>query len=1024
MKSPVPLHVHGPFSFRHGFCTWPSLVAHATDHGLPAIALTDTDQLAGLHGFMQATTGAGIRPIVGAELTLAASRPSRDRPAFPGGRVLLLVRDPRGYRHLCALLTARQLEHPEGVPVERLLELGEGLTCLTGDRPGPWRQLLQTRDHAAARQHLLRFREAFGAEHLWVQLGLEGPRATLAELAGATGVGLVAAPAMAIDTPGDRAAWRLWKLAHGQGEPPEGPHHLLTPTEWREGFRDWPDALEATHRIAEACRFVPETGVWKLPRFPLVAPGEAEALFVRLVEDGLERRYGGSPRAREARERLERELAVIRHMGFVDYFLLAWDLVREARARGVPVLPRGSAAGSLVLYLLGCSDVCPLEHVLCFERFLNPERRGLPDIDLDFDWRRRDDLVEYCFRTYGADRVARIATHQHVGARGAVRLAGAALGLEERLVGEVARRMPGWSGGGDLATAIARSPECRDLDLTREPVRSLVRLARRFEGRPEHLGLHPCGIVIADRPLVEVLPLARSAKGPVVTQLEMHGVEALGLLKMDLLGNRNLAVLSDALELVRDRHGLETPAERLPLDDPAAFELLGRGRTLGIYQMESGGVQALLRQFQPAVMEDVTAITSLYRPGPLDGGITPRYIARRHGREAVESLDPSLDEVLAHTYGCILYQEQCMQVTHVFAGLGMGQCDNLRRGIAKRIRPEVERLRASFLEGARGLGRDPATIDRVWELLSHFGGYGFVKAHAAACASLAVREAHLKARWPLEYLAAVLSSGMGYYPMRVYVEDARSSGAAIALPCVNRSTVAWTLEGDRTLRVGLSAIAGLGTASIEALLSARATGGPFRSLADLRARTRLARPELETLVRVGACDGWGQSRIALVGQLAFPVAGARAVGASVGQGRLFALEDVSRGPTVLAPLGDYGMPERQAIERELLGFVVTDASREPVVGAVSFRELVPGTRASVVGEIVARHSHRTRQGEKMVFLTLSDGLEQLQAVVFPRVYARLANRMRSGEWLFSGRVGDEQGQPVLVVDDVERLNGS
>lgn len=774
--------------------------------------------------------------------------------------------------------------------------------------------------------------------------------------------------------------------------------------------------------IADRCEFEPVFGVPMLPAFRSGDGMPSGSKLRDLCETGLELRYGTSDRHAEAQRRMEWELGVIEQKGFVDYFLIAWDIVRFAREQSIPYMPRGSAAGSLVLYLLGISQICPLEHHLSFERFLNPERKALPDIDLDFHWLRRDEVVDYCFRVYGEDHVARISTHQHHGPRGAVRLAGAALGIEEAVLNDVSRRMPGWTGSGDIASAIAKAPECQGLPLQQEPYRSLLDLAQSFEGIPDHLGLHPCGIVISRDPLTDVVPLEISAKGPIVTQFEMHGVEEVGLLKMDLLGNRNLAILDDAVNSINQRYGAALVAEQLPLDDPQAFALLRSGRTLGIYQMESGGVQGLLRQFQPTHVEDVTAITSLYRPGPIDGGITPRYVARRHGQESIEYPDPCLADVLGHTYGCILFQEQCLQVAHVFAGLPMGQCDNLRRGIAKRIRPEVHRIKAAFFEGAERLGRDPARTEKVWELLESFGGYGFVKSHAASCAALAVREAYVKARWPIEYLSAVLSAGMGYYPPRVYIEDARHFGATLALPCVNRSQVGYAPEEGGVLRIGLSYIHGIGPAGVKTILRGRGDR-PYENLADLRRRSGLSRPEIETLISIGACEVFGVSRPGLLWQLG--MLGQSKPSALPAQSTLFAFSEQLPSPP--PNLGDYTPPERQQIERDLLGYTVTVVVMPQVVGAIPFAEaktLERKAKVSIVAEVVSRFGHRTKKGEKMCFLTLSDGVEQFQAVVFPDTYRRHSMDMRrSSPIVFSGYLGDEKGESILVVTHAEPARG-
>lgn len=1016
MSDLVHLQTHSVYSLRRSLLSLPSLLAEVRERGQRAVAVTDRDGLYGLVPFVTQAREAGLQPLIGVDLSLAATGPSGDRPP----RVTLLVRDDAGFRHLSRLVSLTHLDGP--VPPETLAEYAPGLVLLTGGEDGLLPHLLATRQDETARRLLGIWREAFGPENCVLQLSPWAPARPLVELARSLDLGVVAAHGACTLRPDDAKAWKALQMGHGLGHPPEGPRHLATDAELQAAWRELPEALTATRAIAERLTYAPVFGQPHLPAFTPPQGDDPERFLTRLCQEGLDWRYAHSPRRAQAQARLAEELSVIRQMGFVDYFLIAWDLIRFARDKQIPHVPRGSAAGSLVLYVLGLSQICPLEHTLCFERFLNLERKGLPDIDLDFHWLRRDEVVDYAYAKYGAEHVARIATHQHHGPRGAIRLAGAALGLEGEIIDAVSRRMPWALSSDDLMGAIARNPECRDLPVEKEPYRSLIATASRFEGLPDHLGLHPCGIVISREPLQDVVPLERSTKGPVVTQFEMHGVEAVGLLKMDLLANRNLAILQDAVTLINRRHGLSLVPEELPLDDPEAFALLRSGRTLGIYQLESGGVQGLLRQFQPNHVEDITAITSLYRPGPIDGGITPRYVARRHGKEPVVYPDDCLRDVLSHTYGCILYQEQCLQVAHVFAGIPLGQCENLRKGIAKRIRPEIAKLKEAFFDGARRLGRDPERTEAVWHLLESFGGYGFVKAHAASCAALAVREAGIKARWPVEYLSAVLSSGQGYYPPRVYVEDARSFGAELALPCVNRSEAAYTVEGETTLRIGLSHLAGLGPTGVTRLLDGRKSG-PYRSLADLKRRSGLSRPDLESLIRVGACDAFGARRPELMWQL-----GMLATSKAPMQESLFPLPDES--PPAPSDLGDYAPRERQQIENAVLGYTVTVVEMPRVVGAVRFAEAraewlanpEEKHRLSVVAEIVSRFGHRTKHGEKMVFLTLSDGREQFQGVVFPKVYRELNRILRRGTPLcFDGTLSDEDGEPVLVVSGAEAV---
>lgn len=1008
MSSLVHLHVHSVHSHRHSLLKIAELVSEAKRRGHQAVALTDMDGVYGLVPFVQAARAAGIRPVIGADLQLQCL--GSEKP----GRVTLLARNDEGFRNLSRLISHHHLHGRAGVSAELLAAHAQGLIFLSGGQHGAIPRLLAQGFAAEARAMLETWREAAGSRHCYVQLGPWWPAAPMAELAESLGIGVVAAQEASYLHPQQERDWKLLIAGHGLGHPAPGPRHLALDEELMRAFGAWPEAISNTRLIAGSCTYEPSFGISRLPRFAKLA-GTAREHLRRLCEAGLVERYASSPRYEEAKRRMDYELDVIDQKQFNDYFLIAWDLARFARVQGIPHIPRGSAAGSLILYLLGVSQICPIEHTLCFERFLNPERRTPPDIDLDFDWRRRDEVVDYCFALYGHEHVARIATHQHHGPRGAVRLAGAAHGLEPESIDKLARRVPRFWDSGPADVALKTS-DYGDIPIDQEPWRSVLETALVFNDLPDHLGLHPCGIVISQEPLEDVVPLEVSAKGPIVTQFEMTAIEAQGLLKMDLLANRNLAILQDVIALIHERHGVSLDPETIPLADPKAFELLRTGRTHGIYQMESGGVQGLLRQFQPTHIEDITAITSLYRPGPLEGKIKQLYVERRHGREAVKFPDPCLEGVLGHTFGLILYQEQCLQVTSVFAGMSMGQSDNLRRGIAKRIKPEVERIRQPFFEGAKRLGRDQKVTAEVWELLANFAGYGFVKAHAASCAALAIREAYVKARWPLEYLACVLATGQGYYEPRVYIEDARAFGATIALPCINRSEGNYTVEGGGVLRIGLAYLHGLGPAGVQGILEGREQGA-YRNLLDLKRRSGLSRPELEILIRIGACDVLGVSRSALMHQLS-DLPKARP---TPGQLSLF----LDLPPEPAADFGHYPLQMQQAIERELLGFTVTVPPLPKEVGALTLGEakLLPRrSRVSVVAEVVSRFGTRTKQGKRMSFLTLSDRQEHCQAVLFPEAYRKWSSLSRRGAAaLFHGVLELEGGEPMIIISEVESL---
>ena len=996
----VPLRIHSGYSLREGLVRLPELVAEVARRGWPALALTDRDHLFGAAPLAQLARDAGIQPITGAVLTLA-----------DGTALTLLVAEAAGYPRLNRLLTARHLVGPPGW--DQVAAEAEGLLALCGGEDGAPAAALRAGDPAGALAAARRLRDVFG-DRAW----LEAPRPDLALLAlsDAAGVPLAAVRPVRYLHAADAGVWvtarRGWKRY-----PQAAPDYHLPDAGWLAAWRALPGALAATAAIAARCAFIPPLGAHHLPRLA----GNGGARLRALCEAGLGQRAGEAPPA-GARARLEHELAVIGQMGFDDYFLIQWRVVHWARGQGIPVGPgRGSAAGSLVAYLLRLADVCPLAHDLTFERFLNPGRRELPDIDLDFCWLRRDEAIGHLFDTYGAERVARVATISTLGGRAAIRLAGAGLGLEEARIDQLAKYF-GWR---PIDEELRLTPALREVPWGREPYKPLLAAARALEGQPDHVGMHPCGVVVTPGPLTDLVPLMRAADGTVLIQADKGHAEALGLLKMDLLANRNLTILHAAARAVTEATGTPVDPDAIPLDDPAAFALLGSGRTLGLYQLESTGVQGMLRAFGPATLEDMTAITSLYRPGPIAGGLKDIYLARRFGREPTTFPHPCLAPILAHTFGTVLFQEQAMQVAVVFAGLGWDEADAMRRAIARYRPAELARMRDRFFAGARAQGHDEAATEAVFKMLGRFAGYGFVKAHAAASQVLAIRQAWLKARWPAHYLAAVLASGQGYYQPRVYIEDALAFGAVLGGPCLNRSQAGWTVErtpeGRWLLRPGLGEVSEVGRAAAR-IVAARGAR-PFSSLADFAARVAVDRGAAANLVKAGAADALLASRAAALWEL-----GQRA-GTAVRetQGTLFGAAIALEPPPLLLLAADHDVATRRAHERALLGFAVTPAPLPTVAGTIPLAEAAAragGTRVAVVAEIVYGRRARTKDGQGfVVFLILSDGLSHLAATVFPRAHARCWSKLGWNEpRLVVGHLDHPDGETQLVVEDVRRVS--
>jgi DNA polymerase III alpha subunit len=811
---------------------------------------------------------------------------------------------------------------------------------------------------------------------------------------------------------------------------------LLPPREAAHAFRHLPGAARATLAIAERCAFafrppdrprLPRLGpeALGLERAPASEAERAEAAYDRLAAlclEGVRRRYARlTP---EVLARLQRELQVIQGRGFADYFLIVDGLARFAREQGIPAVGRGSAANSLVAYALGITSVDPLRHDLPFERFLSPARRDCPDIDLDLDWRGRDAVIRHAYDAYGDERVAMISTHVTFQRRSAVREAAKTLGVP--LTGPDGARPP------------RPSPET---------TRAVLALARSLEGLPRHLSIHVGGIVIGDGVLMDALPLERAAKGLVVTQYDMHGVEATGLVKIDLLGNRALAVVADVTREVRERTGRAIDLDAIDEEDAEAAALLRAGRTLGCFQVESPGMRNLVVRMDAHTQEDAMIALSLIRPGPAGSGMKDAYIRRRLGEEPVPSLHPLVDPLFRRTYGVMLYQEDTLRLAAAVAGFDLAQADLLRRALSKKRAPEdlpeTERL---FREAAAARGVPPQVVEEVWASIARFSAYAYNKAHAATYGRISWQALWLKARHPAEYLAAVLRNAAGFYPARAYVEEARRSGCRVELPCVNRSQVGPTGR-DGALRLGLEQVKGLRRGTPESLVEVREATGPYLSPTDLLLRTRLEKHEAERLVLAGALDAFDRPRGELLWLLALDFERyLRARAETRERSSLFGPTAELPPPRHLPVPRTYTQGELLAMEVETLGLTATCHPGEPweeaarAAGAVRTSDLrrLVGKRARVAGWVVTDRTVRVRDrwngtrearrvrhaGRAMKFLMLEDPHGSVEVTVFPDAYARVGRVLEdAGPYLVTGEVREDHGALTLDAKEVRRLEG-
>ncbi len=867
----VHLRVHSNFSMLAGTRPVEDLARAAAAAGMPALALADTDGMYAVVPFERACEAAGIRPIHGVELTGALDAPGEScaarvtRTNAPGGRsigrVTLFARTRDGYGELCRLVTRRRLDADFSLAAA-LDSLSENVYALADDE----RVLARLRGRANAFAALP---TAIGRE--WTE-----KRWRLRREAARLGLRTVASGEIYFLEPREHFVHRVLTairtrttvgtLPPGAAAPPEAFFH--SPADVGRVFHDDPASIDAALEIAEACRFDLDLHSLKLPRFALAAGEEPFAELRRLALRGLKERMGESECVAAeaapwrdlaaAESTLERELEVVRAKGLADYFLICRDIVRFARSRGMRSVGRGSAGNSLISYALKITHVNPLRHNLFFERFLNPERTHLPDFDIDFGTDDREEVLRYIFRRYGAERVAMIGTYSTLKARAAIREIAKALGIPEGEVDPFIKRLPYFSSVDRLEEKCAISPAAGDIPFDREPLRTILKLAARIGEFPRHMATHPCGLVICPEPITNFIPLQRGDKGYEITQWSMHEVEAAGLLKIDIIGQKGLAVIGEAAAMAEENEGRPLHPEKIDyLGDPASREALRAGRTEGCFYIESPGMIQLIRQAKCDDFEVLTALSSIIRPGVSSYGGKRQYLHRHLGLEPVTLIHPALEPVLHDTCGCLIYQEQVIRIAVVVAGMSLGEADGLRRCMAfKNVDGETfVSYRASFMRGALARGIGEETAEEIFRQIASFAGYAFCKAHSASFALESFESVYWKTHYPAEFMAAVLSNGGGYYSQSEYLEEARRMGLEILPPCVNESGVRHHGRG-RALRVGLMQVKGLSGETAEKIVAGR----PYGSLVEFLEKVSASRDEAETLIRCGAMTSFGRTR--------------------------------------------------------------------------------------------------------------------------------------------------------------------
>jgi DNA polymerase III subunit alpha len=1047
----VHLHVHSEYSILDGACRIPALVEKAARLEMPAVALTDHGSLAGAVELHREARKAGVKPVVGCEVYVADDRRAQKKGY---AHLTLLAESNEGYANLIKLSSLGYLEgyyYKPRVDWELLERHAKGIVVLSGCLSGRVSRALVENRPKDARDDLDRLVQIFGRDSTYVELqnaGLSEQKEinpALVALADETGLPLVATGDVHYLDAGDAFAHEAL-LCIQSGDTLKNPAHwrfdtneffFKTPDEMAGDFPGLEHALARTLEVAERCTVELDLGRILLPHYPVPEGRDAFDYLVQLCEQGLAKRYGSA--TPELNDRLRFELKTIKEMGFADYFLIVWDFIHFAKQNGISVGPgRGSAAGSLAAYCLEITDVDPMRYALLFERFLNPARKDLPDMDIDFSVAGRDRVINYVAEKYGRDRVAQIITFSTMAARAAIRDAGRVLDIPYGVVDRIAKLVPEGPGQ-TLAAALKPGAELRQA-VDADPVaKEVVELAQPLEGLTRADSIHAAGVVIGAQPLIEVVPLQQKGSDQeVVTQVGMNDVVELGLLKMDFLGLRNLDVIDKAVELVGN-----VDIGTLPLDDRKTYEMLARGESTGVFQFESSGMRDALRQVKPTEFEDLIALVALYRPGPM--GYIPGYAARKNGREAVSFADPRLEAMTGQTYAICIYQEQYMQIAKELAGFTPAEAETLRKAIGKKIHALMASLKDKFLEGCAANDVVPSVAQQLWKDMESSQDYSFNKAHAACYALIAYRTAWLKANHPREYMAALISSVMNTKDrVPFYVNACREMDIDVLPPDVNSSRQDFAVVGG-VIHFGLNAVKNVGEAAAEAIVRVRGEGGPFESIWELTERVDpqvLSKRALESLVKCGALDSTGATRMGMLAALDAALGHGQRISADrlAGQASIFdgAFGEDERPAHVQHPtLAGTEFDERELLrlEKEVLGLYVSEHPLERVrselrrktdCALTDLERRRDGEFVTVGGIVSGLKQVTTKRGEPMVFVTLDDPTGSAEVVVFNSTYAAARELLEADRILVvKGRVDHKQaGETKLIASEVSAFESA
>lgn len=1069
----VHLHNHTHYSLLDGLTKIDELVNLAKEDGAPAVAITDHGVMYGAVEFYQKCKKAGIKPIIGLEAYLApASR--HDKNTRADGRsfhLILLARNNDGYRNLIKLTSLAHLEgfyYKPRIDWDLLQQHHEGLIACSACLGGEISQLILAEKIDQAKKRILEYQELFGVGHYFLEImdHPELPGQTLVnkkliELSKELGVPLVATNDVHYLKKDDDEAQDILLCIQQKKKKTDtdrmsmmgGNYSYRLAKEMEEIFAHVPEALENTLKIAEMCNVEIELGNIQLPHFEVPDGYDGNSYLRFLCEEGIKKRYRhGFTDGQEkiVRDRMDFELSVVEKMGWPAYFLIVADFVNWAKDQGIVVGPgRGSAAGSIVCYLTGITNLDPIKYDLLFERFLNPERISMPDIDMDFADARRGEVLEYVAKKYGADHVAQIITFGTMASRAAVRDAGRVLGEPYELCDRISKAIPPLKF--NIASSIKSVPEFREIYENDLAAKRVIDYAKRLEGVARHSSTHACGVLITDKPLTEYVPIqyASSSDKSIISQYSLHPVEDLGLLKMDFLGLKNLTIIEAALRIIKNTRGIEVDIDEIPLDDKAAFELFQRGETTGVFQFESSGMKRYLRDLKPSVFEDIIAMVALYRPGPMEW--IPDYIAGKHKIKQVIYLHPKLESILDKTYGVAIYQEQVMQIARDLAGFTMGQADVLRKAMGKKIAALLAEQKEKFMEGCVKNGIHLELAEKVFSFIEPFAGYGFNRSHAACYAMIGYQTAYLKAHWPVEFMAALLTSDQHDTDrISIEIDECKNMGMKIMAPDINESFASFTVvtpgtakneivatdEKIETIRFGLNAVKNVGEHIVEVIIHERKENGPYKRLLDFLERITdkdLNKKSLESLIKCGALDSYGER-----GQLLFNSEKILSVNKEASkrkdsrQSSLFgALPNTDELRLTLDPGKPIDKVEQLSWEKELLGLYISEHPfsifrnffGDYIMPLKMLNSRVNDEMVVIAGAVATVKKIITKKGETMLFVKIEDVTSNTEILVFPSVLKTNPDLWKDGMMLgIYGRLSNKDGEMKVLASIAIPLN--